>query len=1685
MQISTAQNTSSAPSPPSSEVLSRRFRISESLREGQGISTLRAEELSTGGEVILKTVAESALPLSARFRLEHEARILREISSPKLVAPLEVGRQEGLLYVAARWTAGITLQERLQRGPLQLSEVLAVAQSLLEALQEAHARGVLHRSLKPSNVVLDTSPVRRALLIDFGLSRSARLSGPSHAYPVDAVRYMSPEQTGVLDHDVGERSDLYSLGVLLWECVTGRPPFQAKSIGELLREHLSVVPADPLSLGFTVPRALGELIARLLKKDPRDRYQSAAGALADVQQISEAVENGATDPTVVIGARDARSTLTEPSFIGRTAELAELERELDRAQVGSGGMVLLAAPSGMGKTRLLEELGQRAALRGAWVLRGRSVAGATQRPFQLLEAVVSEVLHAARADPAFAEAVCRKVGGRAAALCTALPSLAELFGGGEGGDLGPEAHGQVRTVAALAAFLEALGSESRPAVLLLDDCQWADELTLRLIAEWSRRVAARPRRFALTVVAYRSEEVSERHPLAGLVAPRRLALAPLGSEEVTLLVDSIAGRVPQEIRQIVLELSGGHPFMASAVLHGLVETGAMISGPGGWRIDPGALEAAQSSSRAAGLLVQRLELLPPDTLRFLSVGAILGREFELELAAELSGHPLGVLIPLVDQARRRQIVWSNASGSRCTFFHDRIREALLARLGEEERRTLHRRAALAIEAKDPRRVFELAHHFDAAGESLQALPHALVAAALARKRHALEIAERQYRIAACADADRATREQIAEGLGDVLMLRGHYAEARPELERVRTLAVDRFTQARIEGKLGELAFKQGEVREASEAIERALRLLGRYVPRSLVGFLVLTLWEALIQVLHTLLPGWFVGRRSMDTAGPDIAAVQQFNRLQYPYYFHRGFLPTFWAHLRTLNLAERYPPTPELAIVYGNHGIAMTTLPAFGRAVHYAERGLAIQRQLGDDWHLGVSLGYLGIVLYAASRFHDALAASREASQLLDRTGDRWEMNNALAHEARSLLGLGDLPGALAVARRRYELGREIGDTHAEDSSLELWAKATGGRIPEELMAPALRRGADDVLRMQFALRAEAVRLMAVQRPLEAAARLEEAERVVHAGAQRGEYVTPVPVMLAGALRRAATETAGLPEKRRQELLARARRAARRGLRQARKFQNSLPAALREMAQVTELDGRPGRARALLDQALAVADRQKARYERALTLKVRGELGVSWHWPSASADLDEARRELRAMGAEFELGEAEGASPDATALSLVDRFDAVLSSGRAIASALSRPAVFEAVRDAAAVLLRGEACELIELGPGGAVEPLDAPGEPIAALHRHLAREAMSALRPVVLEELPDATRAAAELSGVRSALCAPVVARSQVVACFAVIHRRVQGLFSAEEVRLAEFIAALAGAALENAAGFEQVESLSRSLEQRVAQRTVELAEKVGELLTTRDQLVQAEKLALAGKLAAGLAHEINNPAAALRSNLELAQYQLTKLAALPLDGPAHAELLKAVGEELQDSLEGINRISDLVRSFHQLAHAQRARPGRIELKALLERCVQELSLSHPAEAGRVSLQPIPKAYARGSFEDCKAAVLGLLRFAARPGAGDAQPVTIGAEVEPEAVRISLTAPSLELSEEERGNIFDPFFDVDETKGRRVRLELGLLLASQLLQANGGRVTVTGAPGAGTVFELRFPLADGTYDAP
>jgi len=1431
-------------------VIEDRYEIRCSVNDSPMVRTLLGVERTTGKDVVIKAIQTSELARGTRVRIDFEADV-RQLHSSEFIAPVTHCEYAGNeLFVVMPWVEGILLEQTLLQRRLTVTEAITVGKSLFSGLGVLHAHGALHRDISPKTLVVEfdstSSPkIAKATLAGFGIEKRFHPNQMIGERECEIVAYMSPEEAGSIDADVGPSSDLYSAGILLFRCLAGQVPFSGENPGAILFEHVTAAVPCLQSNNPDVPRKLAELVQRLLRKNPHDRYQQATAVVDDLVAIEEAMHNGGSDAHITIGASDRRCTLTEPAFVARDDELQKVHQFVGSTKEGNGSTLLLEGETGSGKSRLLVESAKHARREGLCVLQGQATTQGGHRPFRILEGIVDGFISAVHDDRSLATAVRKRLGDLSAALIASLPRLSPVLPSAESQLQSPAAFGENRTIEALIRFFEAIGSPERPAIIILDDCQWADELTFRLIRRW-HSLPGKANRHTSFIVGFRTEETPADHPIRRIETEYQIALKPLGPVEINQLAESMAGPLPAEAVDVVTQLADGSPFMASAVLLGLVESGALINVNGVWEIVPLAMAELQSSHEAASLLARRIELLPPKTIDLLSAGALIGKEFGLDIAANLTGLSVADAVEALSHGRDRRLIWARADGGQFVFVHDQIRSSLLARLSPESQKALHMQAAVYLQSFGSARVSEIAYHFDKAEAADQAFPYALEAAEQARIQFSLDVAERQYRIARRGSQNhpKTIRFQIAEGLGDALMLRGRYADAAPLFEEAAALAEGALARAAIQGKLAELSFKRGDMENATAGFETALRTLGRRIPQNPLMVIVLLIWEACWQVAHTWLPSLMLNRMKRPPDKSERLAISLYSLLTHGCWYCRSKTQCLWAHLRGLNQAERYSPSPELANAYSEHAPVMCLLPLFDRAIRYAQRSLELRRKFNDVWGQGQSLNFYSVVLYAAGRHRECIEKGRESIRLLERTGDYWQVHIARYQVAGSLYHLGDFAGALEESQLNHRSGIELGDEQASGIILDVWARASQGQVPEDIAGTELARKRQDAQGASQVFLAAGIQAIYANRYDNAIEFLEKATRTAIKAGIKNAYTLPATAWLATAYRSKAEATPVHAPRLRRKFIRKALHAAKQAVKSGKICPNDLPRALRETALAASMQGRYRFARRRFDQSLQAAQRLEAGYEYALTISRRGEIGEIAQWKDAKQDSAEAVGLLEKFTAADDAQQCgEGALGT---LSLVDRFDTVLDIGRNIASALSVERIYEESKTGAMRLLRSESCTVLEFQ----AQDSNAPPKVVSApslLHENdgnLQLAINSGRSMAFVEEAPVGLAIEAS-TGRRSAIYVPIWVRNQLAGCLYATHSQVLGMFGAVEEQLADFIGTIAGAALENAQGFHDLTQLNKTLEQRVADRTAAAEARASELTVSNQQLLEtAEEL-------------------------------------------------------------------------------------------------------------------------------------------------------------------------------------------------------------------------------------------------
>ncbi|WP_437616082.1 protein kinase [Sorangium sp. So ce834] len=840
---------------------------------GMGV-VYRGRHAETGQTAAIKTIFSASELTIASIRREIYA--LGRLRHPGVVRIVDQGVSDGLPWYAMELLEGRTLQNCIQEiwhevrsaettplsapgtrpgaaaprsaAPREASRhMLTLIRRLCAPLAYLHGQGIVHRDLKPANVFLRDGDL--PVLVDLGIAGSFGGAEGREELAVDrevmgTLAYMAPEQ--ILGKLADARADLYALGCLLYQCLTGSTPFPSTPESELGRHHLRTAPEPPSSRAPHVPPELDALVLRLLAKEPRDR-------LGYAEDVARALEALGADPHDPLPLPRPAPYLYRPKLTGRDAILRRLGREIDALiDRRRGGKVLVGGESGAGKTRLIMEVARDAKMRGAAVMTGRCVAIGTDdgavkaAPLHLFRSCLIEAADRCRALGA-AETE-RIFGDRGKALELYEASLADLPYAKERPPLPPlpAQAARARLFRCMREVLCAM-AEAAPLLLLLDDLQWADELSLGLLAELS--VGSLRAAGVLVLGAYRMDELRPelddmaRAPEVLSVELGRLTQESAGAmaREMLALPES-----PRHFDELLFQHSAGNPFFIAEYLHMAIDAGLLSrDAAGAWQTE--ALERAMAMPMPRsleGLITRRLRALHPASAELAQIAAVLGRELDGALLLGVAGVDEEAWMEALRELRMRQI-FEEAGEGRLRFVHDKIREIAYKQIPEERLRALHRRAAERIEAtlaEDAAdRAPVLAHHFSRAGVHDKAIAHLTAAGDRARSVYANSDAIALYR-AAIAEMGRraeaggppgvqrdAERAALEERLGDVLAITGKQDDARrayvEALARLDPAArVDRARLHRKRGKTWETHLEHAQALAAYADADASLGL---------------------------------------------------------------------------------------------------------------------------------------------------------------------------------------------------------------------------------------------------------------------------------------------------------------------------------------------------------------------------------------------------------------------------------------------------------------------------------------------------------------------------------------------------------------------------------------------------------------------------------------------------------------------------------------------------------------------------------------------------------------------------------------------------------------------------------------------------------------------------------------------
>lgn len=1002
------------------QMVGNRYQLLEKLGQGGMGVVYRALDRISQEIVALKqviattdqldfTLQAGATTTNTQVALAHEFQVLASLRHPHIISVLDYGFAEARqpYFTMSLLTKPQTIIDASTAQPLGTKITLII--QMLQALAYLHRRGILHRDLKPDNVlVTETQQVK---VLDFGLAKRREQAQGSEDVS-GTLAYMAPEVLQGLA--ASEASDLYAVGVIIYEILVGSHPLNATSIPQWIENILfKPVVLSHLDLDLDIK----VILSRLLDKAPDNRYTDAYQLITDLC--------GATNqpvPRETTAIRD--SYLQAAQFIGRERELALLTDALQDAINGKGSVWLVGGESGVGKSRLADELRTRALVHGALVLREQGVAEGGL-PYHLWRQPLRHLLLAADIELT-----------DAAVLKQLVPDISYLMG--RDVQNAPELEGQAGQQRLLDAVASVFRKQKQPIVVILEDLQWAIE-SLDLLRGLLPALKDLP---VLIVADYRDDERPDLPsvlPTAQTIKLERLSDDGIAQLCVSMLGDT--GRQP-DMLQLLRKETEGNAFFLVEVVRALAEEAGSLTD-----IGKTSLPHRVMAGGIQQIVQRRLLRVPAEARALLDFAAVIGREFDLTLLQSIDPNVnINEWVVICSNVAVIEVidgVWR--------FAHDKLREGVLDALPPEQRRNVHKRVATAIEttySQQGEYAGIISDHYEAAGELALALEWAAKAGRHAQEIYATASAASYYRKAlamwekgvASPDLPPSKHLEVYEGLGKMLYWQANYKESIDIYTQMRQTAETlnhKVAQARAWYGIAETQVRQGDIRGALESATQAEQIAR---PAEAKFELSLALW----------MKGWSSLRLGEPQSALKYAEqsleltqaiahqrhlAQTMNLLGAVHYTLGHYDQTSRYFEQALTLFQTLGQRGQAMALSNNLGVLAGARGDYQVAFERYQEALTIARKIGNRDAEMVYLGNLGGARVALSDFDTAISDLQLALFMSEGT-NLSERSEIYRFMAEAYIGKGSFDQALEAVDKAYRLGNDLG---AQEYVGEAW----------------------------------------------------------------------------------------------------------------------------------------------------------------------------------------------------------------------------------------------------------------------------------------------------------------------------------------------------------------------------------------------------------------------------------------------------------------------------------------------------------------------------------------------------------------------------------------------------------------------------------------------------------------------
>jgi len=705
------------------------YQITQQIYTGTRTTVYRGINTRNQQGVVIKVLNKEYPTFSELLQFRHQYTITKNLNFPGIIKPISLEKYGNGYALIMEDIGAVSLKKYLTNQKLNLPNFLLLAISIVEILEDLYHHQIIHKDIKPSNIVINPE-TKDVKLIDFSIStllprETQEIINPSVLE--GTLAYMSPEQTGRMNRGIDYRSDFYSLGITFYEILTGQLPFFSKDSIELVYFHIAKEPTPPTELNTEIPEIISNIILKMLAKNAESRYQNIFGLKYDLETCLKSWQETEKIPTFELGKRDISDRFSIPEKLyGRQEEVQNLLDAFERVAQGSSEIMLVAGFSGIGKTAVINEVHKPIVRQRGYFIKGKFDQFQRNIPFsafvQAFRDLMGELLgETANQLQEWKSKILSELGENGKVIIEVIPEL-ELI-------ISPQP--AVEELSGIAAenrfnllflkFIKIFATQEHPLVIFLDDLQWADTASLKLM---QLLMSDKSSQHLLLLGAYRDNEVNPTHPLiltleeivknSAIINTITLKPLELISDLNPLVADTLhcSEEIALPLAELVAQKTQGNPFFITQFLKALYKEELITFNyeVGYWECDITKVKLLSLTDDVVEFMATRLQKLSPETQEIMKLAACIGNKFDLETLAIISEKsvvetannlwdalPEGLILPVTEVYK----FYTSEESSRLTnfqpietdasykFLHDRVQQAAYLLIPEEQKQATH------------------------------------------------------------------------------------------------------------------------------------------------------------------------------------------------------------------------------------------------------------------------------------------------------------------------------------------------------------------------------------------------------------------------------------------------------------------------------------------------------------------------------------------------------------------------------------------------------------------------------------------------------------------------------------------------------------------------------------------------------------------------------------------------------------------------------------------------------------------------------------------------------------------------------------------------------------------------------------------------------------------------------------